>query len=71
MLFNEEKILSNYILSLIETIRQKQIQLKFNGPSRELFTEINTLQVVKDDLRQILDNKINYKTYWVVFNNKK
>ena len=69
MLLNEERILSNYILSIKEQIKELQIKL-YHCPSRELFSEMNTLQVVRDDLEEILNNHQKFKTYWVTFNNK-
>jgi len=66
MLLDEERTLSNYILSLKETIKDKQVAVA-NMPSRELFSEINTLMIVKDDLQLILDNTRAYKTYWITY----
>ena len=67
MLLDEERTLSNYILSLKEAI--KQLQPLRGNPlnNREILSEISTLQIVKDDLQLILDNTRAYKTYWVTF----
>ena len=67
MLLDEERILSNYILSLKEVIKQLQPLRGNPANNREILSEISTLQVVRDDLQLILDNTRAYKTYWVTF----
>jgi len=67
MLLDEERTLSNYILSLKEAIRLLQ-PLRGNPlNNREILSEINTLQIVKDDLQLILNNTRAYKTYWITY----
>ena len=67
MLLDEERTLSNYILSLKEAIRLLQ-PLRGNPlNNREILSEINTLQIVKDDLQLILNKTRAYKTYWITY----
>jgi len=67
MLLDEERTLSNYILSLREAIKRLQSLRGNSLNNREILSEINTLQIVKDDLQLILDNTRAYKTYWITY----